>query len=122
LPFGGVGSGRAGDLVGRAVADEVDSRGPEERVVLDEGRPRRQRHGRADLVRSAARALDDLVGEVVDEVGVVAAAAGHRVRARLAVERVVPGIAGKAVGAALPVPARAAIPVNTRFSSSAPST
>src|SRR6185312_3237038 len=64
---------------------------------LDEGRPRRERDGRADLVRPAARAFDDLVGEAVDEIGIVAGAAGHRVRAGLAVERVVAGIAGQAV-------------------------
>src|SRR5262249_35551834 len=80
-----VGGVVAGDLVGRAVAGAVDWIGPGQDQVLDVDR-QRVAHRRFDGVGAALGGLDDNVAGVVDEIGVVAGAAGHDVGAAHAVD------------------------------------
>ena len=81
------------DGVGKLVAGEVDGAGEDRRRRhdLDMGAGgQRVVHGREHAVeRAFARRLDDDVGQAVDDVPVVAGAAGHVVLAGAAVELVV---------------------------------
>ncbi|EXI73984.1 MAG: hypothetical protein AW07_02122 [Candidatus Accumulibacter sp. SK-11] len=90
----------AGQAVGQDVAGGVDARlaGQHELFeVVAEG----EAHRRVDaIVAPAGTAFADHVGDVVDDVAVVAGAAAHDVGAGAAIEMVVAGIAGQAVGAA----------------------
>src|SRR5262249_32648237 len=87
-------SGAGGDLVGKIVALAPDVGG--ERQILDVVRERVGDRG-IDLVGSLARILDDDVAEAVDDIGVVARAAGRLVVAALAVEGVGGGVADEEV-------------------------
>ena len=96
-PLRHVVAGVAGeDVVGR-VAGAVDGARPGQGQVLDLG-AERVGQCRLDGVGAAAGELGRHVAGVVDDVGVVAVAAGHRVGAGAAVEPVVGGVAGEDVG------------------------
>ena len=60
--------------------------------------------------------LDRLVAGIVDDVGVVAGAALHHVRAGAAVEHIGGLVADNTLASALPVPSIASRPVSVRFS------
>ena len=74
-----------------------------------------------DRVGAAAGRLEHLVEGVVDDIGVVAAAAVHDVAAGAAVEAVGPRLPVMMLARALPVPVMLPVPVRTSLSSSAPS-
>ena len=67
-------------------------------------------------VGAFACSLGHDVAGVVDDVGVVARAADHRVGAAAAVERVVAGVAGERVGERVAGAVDVPVPVSTRFS------
>src|SRR5205085_1942884 len=92
-----VGAAVADDGVGEAVAGAVDRGASGQGQVLDLGCERVGNRG-LDEVRAVARDLGDRVGGVVHGIGVVAAAADHRVRAGAAVDKVCGGVAGDGVG------------------------
>ncbi|CAF0856079.1 unnamed protein product [Rotaria sp. Silwood1] len=95
-----VGGRIAGDLVVAGVAGATDVAGAGQHQVLQRGAQPVADAG-ADRVRTLAARLDDLVAGVVDDVGVVAQAAGHDVGARAAVQHVVAAVAGELVGLAV---------------------
>ena len=83
-----VGRGIAGDDVVEPLPGGVDRRGAGEGNALDMLGARRIGDGGFDVVGgTAARGLDGEIAGVVDDVGVVAAAAGHGVDAGAAVEQ-----------------------------------
>src|SRR5262249_49097231 len=81
--------GRAGHQVGVGAAGEVDRPGAGEGVVLDVGDGVGEAELRPDLIGALARLFHDAVGGVVDDIDIVALAAGHRVRAGAAINRVI---------------------------------
>ena len=88
----GIGGGVAGDDVAQPIAGAADRRAGQ-RQVLDIG-AEREIDARLDDIGATAAGLADLVAEVVDDIGVVAAAARQAVRAGSAIQRVGAGIAG----------------------------
>ena len=61
------------------------------------------------------------VAGLVDDIGVVAGTAGHRVVAGAAVETLLPALPVSVLSRVLPVPLMAPVPVSVRFSTLAPS-
>ena len=88
-----VDAGITDDLVVEAIAVDLDAARGHHRDMLDIGRGDRQvdRDQCLDSVDPLSRQLLDLVGEVDDDVSIVAEAADQRVRAAAAVELVVSG-------------------------------
>ena len=90
--------GVAGQLVGPVVAGAGDGVRADQPQVLDMGGARhRVAHDRVHGVDAGARGLDHDVAGVVDRVGVVTAAASHRVGTFGTVEHVVAGVATQVV-------------------------
>ncbi|CAH0312610.1 hypothetical protein SRABI130_05148 [Pseudomonas sp. Bi130] len=96
-----VGGGVAGEAVIEFVAGEVQRGGAEQHAVFDVGREG-VAHRRADQVVAFVGEFSDLVGGVVDDVGVVAAAAAEGVGAGAAIQPVIagPALQGVVVGVA----------------------
>ena len=92
-------AGVAGEAVGQGIAGAVEVGGAGERQVLEVGAERIGDRGQ-HRVGAFAGVLDHHVADIVDHVGVVAEPARHGVGAGAAVEDVVAGIAGEAVGQA----------------------
>ena len=107
-------------MLAERVAGAVDRRRAGQRQVLDVG-AERVGDGALDRVGAFAGALGDHVAGVVDDVGVVAGAAAHRVGAGAAVEHVAAALPVSTLASALPVPLIAAVPVSVRFSTLAAS-
>jgi hypothetical protein len=91
-----VGRGVAGERVVQRIAGGVDRRRAGERDVLDV-RGQRVAHRGLDEVGAFADVLGRHVAGVVDDVGVVAGAADHRVGTRAAIQRVRRGVSGERV-------------------------
>ena len=86
-------------LLARRIAGAVEVGGAGERQVLEVGAERIGDRGQ-HRVGAFAGILDHHVADIVDHVGVVAEPARHGVGTGAAVEDVVAGIAGEAVGQA----------------------
>ena len=112
-----IGGGVADEAVGDAVAGGVDCRGSGEGQILDIRRERVRGRGQ-DRVVTVAGELGDGVADVVDDVGVVAAATVHRIGADAAIEAIVAGAAPEIV-VALP-PFRSSLPEEPSSWSSSP--
>src|SRR6185436_15979753 len=82
----------AGEIVGEIVAGAVDRVDASQDQIL-EVRAQGERNRALHLVGAAARHFGDAVPDIVDDVGVVAQPAAHRVGAGLAVENVVAVVA-----------------------------
>ena len=91
-----VGTGIAGDLVVEFVAGAGDVGAAGQHQVLEVA-PQRVAQGRDHGVGTAVGVFSHHVAGVVDHVGVVAPAAGHRVGALAAVQHVPAGVAGQGV-------------------------
>src|SRR5262249_26290375 len=93
-------AGTAGNRVGERVAGAGEGAGAGERQVFDVGPQRIGVGRRLHRVGAFVQVLDDRTAEAVDDVGVVAETAGHRVIAGTAIERIVAGVADQRVIAA----------------------
>ena len=90
----------AGDDVGIAIAGAVDVGAAGQGQVVDIG-AERVADRRLHHVGAFAESLGDRIADIIDDVGVIAEAAGHGVSAGAAVEGVVAAVAGDDVGIAV---------------------